>query len=111
MPVGAGFSAVMKEWNFLQSGCEVIKEILVVLMSLSFMPRQNFTRRKCLINKYVLNLFINKKRQEVKRIIIKPQASCFIIIIYNVSNFSLIISRKRKWISRVKSENKVWQIG
>lgn len=84
----------------------------IVLMSLSLMSRQNFTCRKCLVNKYVLNLLINKKRQEVERISIKPQANCFIIIIiYNATNFSLIINRRRKLISRVKSENGVWQIG
>lgn len=76
------------------------------------MPRQNFTCGKCLVNKYVLNLLINKKRQEVEKIIIKPQANCFIIIIIdNATNFSLIINRRRKWISRVKSENGVWQVG
>lgn len=59
--------------------------------------------------KYVLNLLINKQRQEVKRIIIKPQANYIIIVIIdNATNFSLIINRRRKWISRVKSENGVW---
>lgn len=72
------------------------------------MPRQNCICSKCSINIYVLNLLINKKRQEVERIIIKPWANCFIIIIYNATNFSLIINRRRKWISRVKSEKGVW---